>query len=165
MHRLSHSPLEIKSSTIIPTDILATKTPSLVESIFIGTFESTEIPFSLHMNFEAPVSEWHVIVMGENFMGVVDLFRDIYIKIPNDRQHNAFHVIKSSIFFTIHHWYGVITKGVKHITKHLHYGNDVLYEHLFKSLTEFESNSFFNIDAAAQIHKYQVNIMNFNNRY
>ena len=36
---------------------------------------SGEVPVSIQMNFEAPVSEWHVAAIGDRGIGTVDLFR------------------------------------------------------------------------------------------
>ena len=86
-----------------------------------------EVPVSIQMNFEAPVSEWHVAVLGDNGLGVVDLFRDIAVFTPNDRDHKAADVIRTSTSASWHHWLGYLRSGPGHVLGRLRYGNDEVF--------------------------------------
>jgi hypothetical protein len=75
------------------------------------------------MHFEAPISEWFLTVMGDNGVGIVDIFRDIYIFLPNDGAHTTMKVIRTSAAVTIQHWGQHFTSGIKHLSGRLDYGN------------------------------------------
>jgi hypothetical protein len=57
-------------------------------------------------------------------VGIVDLFRDIYIRIPNDRSHGTSTVLRSSLAATLGHWSGYGSSGLLHVTGRLRYGVD-----------------------------------------
>jgi predicted dehydrogenase len=85
------------------------------------------IPVKLDMAFEAPLSEWHVSVAGERFFGDVDVFRDIYVRLPNDGAHTAWPVLRTSIAATWSHWLQHLLSGPGHLTGRLAYGNDEVF--------------------------------------
>ncbi len=84
-------------------------------------------PVKLNMAFEAPLSEWHVSVAGERFMADVDLFRDIYIRVPNDGAHSAWPVLRTSLATTWSHWWQHAVSGPGHLAGNLLYGNDEVF--------------------------------------
>ena len=86
-----------------------------------------EVPVSIQMNFEAPVSEWHVAVLGDRGLGIVDLFRDIAVFTPNDGDHHAREVIRTSASASWHHWLGYLRSGPGHVLGRLRYGNDEVF--------------------------------------
>jgi scyllo-inositol 2-dehydrogenase (NADP+) len=99
------------------------RTPLLVRARYAGG-GAAQIPVTLSMNFESAVSEWYLAVHGSRAVGVVDLFRDIYIRVPNDRSHTTSTVIRSSLAATLGHWSGYASSGVLHVTGRLRYGVD-----------------------------------------
>jgi predicted dehydrogenase len=82
------------------------------------------IPITLSMNFAASVSEWYLAVHGSRAVGIVDLFRDIYLRVPQDGTHSTGSVFRSSSAATIGHWFGYLSSGFLHMTNHLRYGVD-----------------------------------------
>lgn len=86
-----------------------------------------DVPITMQMSFEAPLSEWHVAVLGERALGMVDIFRDIAILIPNDRRHVARNVLRSSASASWRHWAGYFRSGVGHARGRLRYGNDEVF--------------------------------------
>src|SRR3712207_3045275 len=94
--------LEALSATVHPSNLGHENTPAQIDA----QFRAGTVPVTLQMNFEAPLSEWHVAVMGDNGLGVVDLFRDIAVYTPNDNGHLAMDVIRSSVMATLTHWRG-----------------------------------------------------------
>ena len=86
-----------------------------------------DVPVSVQMNFEAPVSEWHVAVVGERALGIVDLFRDIAVHVPNDRGHRALDVLRTTASSTWHHWRGYLRSGLGHARGTLLYGNEEVF--------------------------------------
>jgi len=123
----------VQDVTVIPS-ARGRVTPSLVTA----HFRAGEIPAALYNNFEAPISEWHFIVYGTKAVGVIDLFRDILITIPNDGQHLAVDVLRSSLMLTGSHLWGVFTAGLRMFRgKHL-YGNETVVQQFLDAI-EFES--------------------------
>jgi scyllo-inositol 2-dehydrogenase (NADP+) len=120
---LAGAELEPVSVTVHPSTRGLVNTPAQVDA----QMRAGEMPVSIQMNFEAPVSEWHVTVLGERGMAIVDLFRDIAVFTPNDRDHHALDVIRSSASASWHHWAGYLRSGPAHLTGRLRYGNDEVF--------------------------------------
>lgn len=85
------------------------------------------IPVKLDMAFEAPLSEWHVAVGGERCLGDVDVFRDIYLRLPNDGLHTTWPVLRTSLVATGAHWAQHLLSGPLHLLGALRYGNDEVF--------------------------------------
>jgi len=85
------------------------------------------VPVKLNMAFEAPLSEWHISVAGERCFGDVDLFRDIYVKLPNDGAHTAWPVLRTSLAATWSHWLQHLQSGPRHLAGRLLYGNGEVF--------------------------------------
>ncbi len=79
---------------------------------------------ALEMFFNAALSEWQLVLMGSRETLIADIFRDILIKLPNDRQHESLDVIRTSASTVLGHLAGTVTSGVKHMSGTLDYGND-----------------------------------------
>ncbi len=120
---LAGAELEPVSVTAHPSTRGLLNTPAQIDA----QMRAGEMPVSIQMNFEAPVSEWHVTVLGERGMAMVDLFRDIAVFTPNDRDHHALDVIRSSAFASWHHWLGYLRSGPGHLAGRLRYGNDEVF--------------------------------------
>ena len=99
------------------------QTPQLVWASYSGEGDRA-VPVTLSMNFEASVSEWHLAVHGERAVGIVDLFRDIYLRIPNDRSHTTSTVLRTTTAATLGHLAGYGSSGVLHLAGRLRYGVD-----------------------------------------
>jgi predicted dehydrogenase len=82
---------------------------------------------TLRCNFDSPVSEWHVMVFGEHGLGIVDVFRDIYVFLPNDGGHDTVRVFRTSLAATAQHWWQHVISGVPHLAGRLFYGNDEVF--------------------------------------
>jgi scyllo-inositol 2-dehydrogenase (NADP+) len=112
----------------IGTVCATTATPATVLARFRGTADGREIPAVLSMFFESPVSEWHFAVLGDQGLGVVDMFRDIYVRLPNDNGHTASTILRTSLAATWQHWAQHFSSGLLHVAGRLSYGNEVVYE-------------------------------------
>lgn len=116
-------PLQLERAMSIKSR-MGLRTPARVEAWFEG---EAGYPIHLGCNFESPVSEWHVMVFGEKRLGVVDVFRDIYLSIPNDGSHDTRSVVTTSLTATYQHWAQHLTSGVRHLTGRLLYGNQEVF--------------------------------------
>ena len=85
--------------------------------------------------FESPVSEWHVTVLGDRAMGDVDVFRDIYVRLPNDGEHATMDVLRTSLTATWSHWRQHLTRGPLHLAGRLLYGNDEVFARFHAAAT------------------------------
>ena len=101
-------------------------TPARVEAWFTGG--PGGCPVRLSCNFESPVSEWYLMVAGTDGYGIVDIFRDIYVRLPNDGLHDTARVVRTSVVATMQHWLQHATSGIPHLTGRLSYGNDELFD-------------------------------------
>jgi scyllo-inositol 2-dehydrogenase (NADP+) len=103
-------------------------TPARIEAWF--ETEPRGYPIKLSCNFESPVSEWYLVVFGERAVGIVDVFRDIYVRLPNDGAHDTLRVLRTSVVGTLQHWLQYVVSGVPHLTGRLVYGNDHVFSRL-----------------------------------
>jgi scyllo-inositol 2-dehydrogenase (NADP+) len=127
LRRLSPGPLRLLASYIVPSTS-GKVTPALIQAQYASTMPGGKsIPVTLSLHFESPVSEWHVAVLGDEALGDVDVFRDIYIRLPNDREHGTLDVLRTSLAATWGHWSQHVTRGPLHLAGKLRYGNDEVY--------------------------------------
>lgn len=143
--------LEPVSATIHPTNLGHKNTPAQIDA----QMRANGVPVSLQMNFEAPLSEWHVAVMGDNGMGVVDLFRDIAVYTPNDRGHLALDVIRTSLSSTYRHWRGYFRSGIGHVRGSLLYGNDEVFSRFHAAAVTGEMPRDIGVDDALSVLRTQ----------
>lgn len=85
-------------------------------------------PVRLGCNFESPISEWHLMVFGTKRLGIVDIFRDIYLSLPNDGIHDTWRVLTTSRVATYQHWIQHLTSGFRHLRGKLFYGNNEVFD-------------------------------------
>lgn len=110
--------------TMLRADVLAStagrQTPSLVDLLLT----SGQVPVKVTMHFEAPVSEWHLAVLGSERVAVADVFRDVLVVARNDGRHLGRHILQTSADAFGSHWWGVAKSGALLLTGRLAYGND-----------------------------------------
>jgi scyllo-inositol 2-dehydrogenase (NADP+) len=99
-----------------------------------GYYAAGEIPIHLSMNFNASLSEWHVAVMGSRGIGIVDIFRDILVTMPNDKSHRAREILASSSSFVSTHLSGFFKSGILLARGKLFYGADIVWERFVSGL-------------------------------
>jgi hypothetical protein len=66
-------------------------------------------------------------VAGERALGDVDVFRDIYMRLPNDSDHTAWPTLRTSLSATWDHWGQHFLSGPRHLAGSLLYGNDEVF--------------------------------------
>jgi scyllo-inositol 2-dehydrogenase (NADP+) len=89
-----------------------------------AAMESGGVPIQLDMMFEAPISEWHLAVLGSEATAVVDVFRDILVVLPSDGAHGARDILRTSSAAIRGHVWGTFASGVRLFSGRLPYGND-----------------------------------------
>jgi scyllo-inositol 2-dehydrogenase (NADP+) len=114
--------IELDGVSVVDSTRGAARTPAQVTAQY-----RAPIPVTLTMNFEAPVSEWHLLVIGDEGAASVDVFRDIAIFLPNDGAHNTRGVLRSSLRATWAHWLGHVHSGPRHVRGTLLYGSDEVF--------------------------------------
>ncbi len=97
------------------------RTPSLVHLLYR---DENGIPITIDCQFDSAISEWHVMVTGEKAVGILDIFRDIYIRLPNDGQHNALQILRTSAAAFSQHFWQHVPNGLALLRGCLDYGND-----------------------------------------
>ncbi|WP_206663972.1 Gfo/Idh/MocA family protein [Sphingomonas oligophenolica] len=108
------------------------RTPARVEAWFRGG--PNNCPVRLACNFESPVSEWYLMVGGSRGYGIVDIFRDIYVRLPNDGLHDTGKVLRTSAIATAQHWLQHVTSGIPHLSGRLNYGNGELFDRFARAV-------------------------------
>jgi len=96
------------------------RTPSMVTAFF-GT--PSAVPARMTLNFSAPLSEWHVAVLGSRAAGIADIFRNVYLRLPSDGLHETAGVVRTSLAATARHWLGQIRPGLEFVAGRAMYGN------------------------------------------
>lgn len=124
LRALAPAPLEFLRAEVHPST-LGKPTPAWISAHYVAGAEA--IPVKLNLAFEAPLSEWHVTVAGERLLGDVDVFRDIYVSVPNDGAHTAWPVLRTSLAATWRHWLGHLRSGPEHLRGTLLYGNEEVF--------------------------------------
>ena len=127
LRRVAGSPLTLRRALVTP-DIRGHATPARIDAHYsYAASDGTTIPATLTCNFNSPISEWHLCLFGERYLGVVDIFRDIYLRLPNDGSHDTRSVFRTSTLATWQHWWQHIPSGFRHLTGRLHYGNETVF--------------------------------------
>jgi scyllo-inositol 2-dehydrogenase (NADP+) len=148
---LAGAELEPVSVTVHPSTRGLQETPAQIDA----QMRAGETPVSIQMSFEAPVSEWHVAVLGDNGMGTVDLFRDIAVFTPNDGDHKALEVLRTSASSSWHHWRGYLRSGVGHVRGTLRYGNDEVFSRFHDAVVSGRPPQGISADDALAVLKIQ----------
>jgi predicted dehydrogenase len=95
-------------------------TPRLVDL----SMRAGDVRIRISMDFEAPVSEWHVAVLGTERLAVADVFRDVLVLVRNDGPHRARDILGTSWSALRTHVVGVARSGGLLVRRRLAYGND-----------------------------------------
>ena len=95
--------------------------PGVVEVRFSG-----DVPAHATMVFGAPISEWHVTLVGPRRLIDLDLFRDIAVRVGPDGEHHAIDIGRTSAKVMLDHVIGFAGSGFEMLRGRLHWGHDVL---------------------------------------
>ncbi len=110
---------EFRSISVVQNKA-GTETPAKITAVL----DANGIPVQIDMNFTAPLSEWHIGVMGTKRAAFVDVFRDILVAIPNDGAHLGRDILRTSAAASWAHLVGTVQSGRLLTAGRLFYGND-----------------------------------------
>jgi predicted dehydrogenase len=96
------------------------RTPDTLTAFFDT---ASRVPARMTLNFVAPVSEWYVAVLGSRAVGIADVFRNVYLRLPSDGLHRLGGVLRTSLLSTARHWIGQVRPGVEFVLGRAMYGN------------------------------------------
>jgi scyllo-inositol 2-dehydrogenase (NADP+) len=119
LRALASAQPEFRSIDVVPGH-QGTNTPAKITALMDGK----GIPIQVDMNFQAPLSEWHIALLGTQRAAFVDVFRDILIVVPNDREHLGRDILRTSLVAGWGHLLGTLNSGVRVVAGRLDYGND-----------------------------------------
>lgn len=111
---------------LIRSELIPSRTRRRTPAFASLHLQARGIHAALAMHFEAPVSEWHLAVIGSERMAVVDIFRDVLVVVRNDGRHAATDILRTSTDALQSHLLGVLTSGLRLLAGRLAYGNDVV---------------------------------------
>jgi predicted dehydrogenase len=89
-----------------------------------ATFAHPDLWATLTMSFDASISEWQLLVVGERGAVALDLFRDVLVRVGNDGGHRGREVLRTSAAMIGTHVAGVARSGALFAARRLDYGND-----------------------------------------
>jgi predicted dehydrogenase len=147
--------MRLRHASAVPSSF-GRSTPAVVQA----EFAAGDIPATLFMNFEAPISEWHLMVFAERGALVIDIFRDILVVVPSDRRHEATDIVRSSFSMLAGHLAGFVRSGLRHCTGRLNYGNDEVVSRFCRGVEDGELPEGIDSDAALEILGLQWAILN-----
>jgi len=96
------------------------RTPETVTAFFDT---ESRVPTRMSLNFVAPVSEWYLAVLGSRGVGIADVFRNVYLRLPSDGLHRLGGVLRTSFLATARHWVGQARPGLEFVLGRARYGN------------------------------------------
>ena len=126
VRRFAPGPLELIAVDSCPSTT-GKATPASVDISYRSLGANGRIPVTVSCRFEAPLSEWYVAILGTKAAAIVDVFRDIYIELPNDGDHATRDVVRTSLLATWKHWVAHLVNGPLHLSGRLLYGNDEVF--------------------------------------
>lgn len=98
-------------------------TPDEIRLLYSGR---DKLPVSIDCQFNSPLSEWVIMVGGEAALGIVDIFRDFYLRLPQDGAHGLPQIVGTSLSATLQHWVQYVPNGIDFLRGRLDYGNDTV---------------------------------------
>ena len=156
LRALAPAPLEFLGAQVHPST-LGKRTPAWISAHYRAG--PSRVPVKLDMAFEAPLSEWHITLGGERFLGDIDVFRDIYVRIPNDGEHTSWPVLRTSLAATWDHWIQHLVSGPRHLAGALRYGNDEVFRRFAAAVRSGEDPPGIGADDALAVLRMQHEIL------
>jgi len=83
-------------------------------------------PGQIAMVFDAPVSEWQVVLTSPAGVVALDLFRDIAVRVPPDGAHKPLDILQTSARALADHATGFVASGARYAMGQISWGHDAL---------------------------------------
>ena len=93
-------------------------------------------------------------MVGEHGVADIDVWRDIYVRLPNDGVHTAKDILRTSISGAAQHFLGVFTGGIRHVLKKHLYGNDQVVRNFHDAIKGKDSLKGMNADEGICVVKH-----------
>lgn len=154
LSRIAPGPLEFINSQLF-SSTTGRNTPASVEVKFRCDSGGALVPVSMETNFEVGISEWHITVFGEKGLGDIDIFRDIYMHLPNDKAHTTMTTFRTSAMAVAQHLGQHLPRGIQHLRGTLRYGVDEVFELLARSLRTREPERGISAAEALEVLRMQ----------
>lgn len=158
LRRCAAGPLTLRRAAVHRAT-LGGETPARVEAHYGFDRDGVELPATLSCNFESPVSEWFLMVFGTERLGIVDVFRDIYVCLPNDGTHVTSTVLRTSLTATWQHWAQHVVSGWGHLTGSLFYGNETVFDRFARAALGGPAPEGIMAEDARDVQKMQFDIV------
>lgn len=140
--------LSVHSAQVFASRTGLNATPSTAKI----TLLSQHLPVFLSLHFESPLCEWHITISGTKGMLIIDMFRDIFVFIPNDNEHRAIDQIRTILCGIGFYMTGFIASGIRHFRKQLLFGTDEVINKFIDGCTGSKAPKLINLDAAERIY-------------
>lgn len=88
----------------------------------------------LTMNFNAPLSEWYLIVVGSKSVLIADIFRDILYRLNKEQSHSSLEVLSVSLSIVKQILAGSIKSGIRLVNDDLYFGFDELLDRHIRAI-------------------------------
>ncbi len=144
--------LSLREASAIPPHA-GSNTPRLIRLLYEST---SGFPVTVDCQFDSPVSEWHLMVSGTKGLGLVDIFRDIYLFLPNDKSHGTKHVLTTSFLAMGQHMLRHIPNGIAFMRGRLDYGNDEIMRRFARAIRTGQEDTAIGSSAAQAILRLQI---------
>jgi scyllo-inositol 2-dehydrogenase (NADP+) len=124
LRRFAGGDLRLQRAHAVPSLNEKLATPSLLSLMYRN---GANIPVTIDCQFDSAVSEWYLMVTGEKGLGILDIFRDIYLRLPNDGSHALPHILRTSACAIAQHVLQHVPNGIAYLRGRLDYGNDEVF--------------------------------------
>lgn len=143
LRRFAGCDLQLDHTHIVPSSIGA-NTPDQV-ALWYKTEQGLSV--SISCQFNSAISEWYLVINGTKGVGVLDIFRDIYIRLANDKTHALPHILRTSLWAIGQHIWQHIPNGWAFLRNRLDYGNDELYSRFAKAVLTRDTSTLAGFSA------------------
>ena len=150
LNALASGPLELLSAKGIKS-----QTQNTPRSVHLFYKDQNGTPLTIDCQFDSALSEWFVRVSGTRATAFVDLFRDIYILLPNDRAHNAPMILRTSARAISQHLAAHIPNGFSFLRGTLDYGMDQVALRFARAIRTGQEDDKIGLAQARAVHKLQ----------
>ncbi|HBM90397.1 MAG TPA: gfo/Idh/MocA family oxidoreductase [Rhodospirillaceae bacterium] len=128
------------------------ETPSLIHLLYRS---EQSIPVTINCQFDSALSEWFIRISGEKATAFLDIFRDIYICVPNDQTHSALDILRTSASTITQHLLCHLPNGLNFVRGRLDYGNDDVFARFAEAILSNKTPDRINFEAALSVLQCQ----------